>query len=71
MATKLVIDLTVEQMRVLHATALRQCEAATGDERVRWGAIARESGRALAFATERKANGTNGANGASGANGSR
>ena len=53
MARKLTIWLSVEQMRQLHERAKHEVESATGDDRVRWLAIVRESGRALTFDAER------------------
>lgn len=50
MARKLTIDLSVEQMQVLRDTAERRSTETTGNEQVRWQAIARESARALAYA---------------------
>lgn len=47
MARKLYIDLSVEQMRTLNEAARRLSEETSGEESVRWRAIARESSRAL------------------------
>ena len=55
MAKKLYMDLAIEQMRTLHEKATRLAQELTDDdERKRWDAIARESGRALRAEARKK-----------------